>query len=79
MTIEKLKEFHERRPFEPFDIFLADGRSFHVDHPEFLMQSRAGRTLTITLPDDRAVAIDLLLVTTLEPSANGHRGKRRRG
>lgn len=79
MTVEKLKKFHERRPFEPFEIFLADGHSFHVDHPEFLMQSRSGRTVTVTAPDDREVVIDLLLVTSLEPTPNGHRGKRRRG
>ena len=79
MTIEKLKEFHERRPFEPFDVYLADGRSFHVDHPEFLMQSRGGRTLTVTLPDDRAVVVDRLLVTSREPSTNGQRTKRKRG
>ena len=78
MTIEKLKEFHDKRPFEPFDIFLADGRSVHVDHPEFLMQSRSGRTVTVTTPDDRSAVIDLLLVTSLEPSGNGRTRKRPR-
>ena len=78
MTIEKMKEFHEKRPFEPFDIFLADGLSFHVDHPEFMKQSRSGRTITVTSPDDRDVVIDLLLVTSLEPSPNGRRARRRR-
>jgi hypothetical protein len=73
MTIERLKEYLERRPFEPFDIYLADGRSVHVDHPEFLMQSRTHRTVTVALPDDRMAVVDLLLVTSIESNTNGSR------
>lgn len=66
MTYDKIKEFHERRPFKPFDIRVSDGRVCTVDHPEFLMQSRSGRVVTFTTEDDREIVIDAGHVTSLE-------------
>jgi hypothetical protein len=77
MTIEQLREMHSARPFQPFDIFVADGRRFRLEHPELLMQSHSGRTITVSLPEDRTAVIDLLLVTSLEPLANGRRRRSR--
>jgi hypothetical protein len=71
MTIEQLRAMHQARPFEPFDIYLADGRTIAVDHPEFLSQSPAGRTISVGMPDGTHQVIDLLLVTSLKPHANG--------
>lgn len=71
MTIEELRKMHQARPFQPFDIFLADGRSLPVEHPEFLSQSPQGRTLAVGLLDGTHEIVDLLLVTTLKPRANG--------
>lgn len=34
MRLEDLKQAKGRRPFEPFDINLADGRSFPISHPD---------------------------------------------
>jgi hypothetical protein len=39
MTIEELQKMHQTRPFQPFDIYLVDGRSLPVEHPEFLARS----------------------------------------
>lgn len=77
MTIEQIREMHAARPFQPFDIFLADGRRFRVELPEFLMQSHSGRTITVSLAEDRTAVIDLLLVTSLEQLANGRRRRPR--
>jgi hypothetical protein len=71
MTIEQLRTMHQARPFEPFEIYLADGRSLEVDHPEFLSQSPTGRTISVGMPDGTHQVIDLLLVTSLKPKANG--------
>jgi hypothetical protein len=67
MTIEQLREMHLARPFQPFDIHLADGRTLSVDHPEFLAQSRTGRTIAVSKPDDATEIVDLLLVVSLKP------------
>ena len=71
MTIEQLRTMHQVRPFEPFEIYLADGRSIPVEHPEFLSQSPTGRTISVGMKDGTHQVVDLLLVTSLKPRANG--------
>jgi len=79
MTIDQLRKLHQARPFQPFDIHLSDGRSFPVDHPEFLSQSPGGRTIGVGVADGTIEILDLLLVTSLKPRANGsHRRGRPR-
>ena len=80
MTIEQLRKLHQARPFQPFDIFLADGGSLPVEHPEFLAVTPPGRTVGVGLRDGTIEIVDLLLVTSLKPRSNGaKRGPRRRG
>jgi hypothetical protein len=79
MTIEQLRQLHQARPFQPFDIHLADGRTLSVEHPEFLAQSPAGRTFAVGRPDGVMEIVDLLLVVSLKPRGNGsqRRGRHR--
>jgi hypothetical protein len=80
MTIEHLRSMHQARPFQPFDLHLADGRVLTVQHPEFLAQSPAGRTIAVEQPDGVIEIVDLLLVVSLKPRPNGAPGRgRRRG
>jgi hypothetical protein len=62
---------HQARPFQPFDIHLADGRSIPVHHPELLAVTSGGRTIGVAVEDDAIEVIDLLLVTSLKPRSNG--------
>ncbi len=77
MTIEQLRKLHAARPFQPFDIHLADGREITVHHPEFLAQSPTGRTIVVGLADGTHEVIDLPLVTSLKTRRNGSRRRRR--
>jgi hypothetical protein len=77
MTIEQLRQMHATRPFRPFEIHLADSRSLAVNHPEMLSQSQSGRTIAVARPDDTIEIVDLLLVVSIKPLANGSRGRRR--
>ena len=43
MTIEDLKELHNRRPFNPFTVHLSDGRSFDIPTRDFLSPHQGGR------------------------------------
>ncbi|HEY1859483.1 MAG TPA: hypothetical protein VGG61_03970 [Gemmataceae bacterium] len=80
MTIEQLRKMHTARPFQPFDVFLADGRAIGVEHPEMLSQSQSGRTIAVACPNDTIEIVDLLLVTSLKPRRNGRSGRgRQRG
>jgi len=55
---------------------LGDGRSFRVDHREFLSRSQSGRTIVVHQPDETFSILDMLLVTELEvhPPREGSRG-----
>lgn len=77
MTIDQIRKLHQAKPFQPFDIHLADGRAFPVEHPEFLALTPPGRTVVLGLADGTFEFIDLLLVTTLKLRSNG--SPRRRG
>ncbi len=66
MTIQQLKKVHGARPFRPYRIHIADGRSIDVQHPELLAHSPGGRTIAVAHPDDTFEILDLLLVTSLE-------------
>jgi hypothetical protein len=81
MTIEQLTEMHQRRPFQPFDIHLADGRVLPVEHPEFLSRTPGGgRTIGVGKIDGTIEIVDLILVTSLSPQSNGaSRRQRRKG
>jgi len=79
MTIEQLRAMHQARPFQPFDIHLADGRTLAVRHPEFLSHSPAGRTIAVSHTDETIEIVDLLLVVSLKPrpQSSSRRGRRR--
>lgn len=52
MKPPELAAYLHARPFKPFEIHLTDGRSFVLDHPDFLMFSRDRDTVTIALDPD---------------------------
>jgi hypothetical protein len=78
MTIDKIRQLYEARPFHPLTIHLADGRQIVVEHPEFMARAPSGRTVVVYQPNDSFNIIDLLLVTDLEvqPSSNGKRRRK---
>jgi len=66
VTIEQLRAVHQARPFLPFTMHLADGRSYMIPHTEFLSHSPNGRTVIVFKNDDAFEIIDLLLVVGIE-------------
>jgi hypothetical protein len=66
MTIQQLRAAHRAAPFQPFTVHMADGRSFHVPHPDFLSMSPTGRTVIIYQDDDEFSILDLLLMTEIQ-------------
>ena len=65
MTIQQLKNAHQKRPFVPFSIRTANGRDYPVPHPEFMMITPPGRTVVVTDNEGTVDTIDLLLVASL--------------
>ena len=66
------------QPFRPFELYLADGRSLPVEHPEVVAISPPGRTIRVGLPDGTIEIADLVLVTSLKPRPDGRRHKRKK-
>jgi hypothetical protein len=84
IKIEELKSIKDRRPFQPFFINVADGRSFEVRHPDGVSWgAEGGRILSYISPRDEWELIDIALVTSLgsvpatAPADQGTRGERR--
>ena len=79
MTINEIRRFFNVQPFQPFTIFLADGRQFPVVSREFVALSPLGRTMVVYQSDGMFDVIDLLLVTSLKASVHGNGSPKRRG
>jgi hypothetical protein len=71
MTTEQLKGMLRASPFQPFDVHLADGRALTVGHPKLVLVTPGGRTVGIAIDENAIEIVDLLLVTSLRPKANG--------
>lgn len=79
MTIEQLRRTWTREPFEPFEIYLADGRVISVPHRDFmLVPPKAERTFGVADEDGVIETIDLLLVVSIKPMKS-RTGRRKAG
>lgn len=65
MTIEQMRATREAHPFRPFTLRLADGRSFRIQHRDYISMSPGGRTVIVYQTDESFSILDLLLVTEL--------------
>ena len=73
MLVHEFDDLMEARPFHPFRIYTADGRSVLVKSPEFAWHPPASRTVWIASGrgDQRVHVIDLHLVTKFTMAAKG--------
>lgn len=65
MTTQEIQRVLQTRPFEPFRVLVANGRSYDVRHPENVAVGGKGRLIAIGL-DDSFITLDLLLVTGVQ-------------
>ncbi len=65
MTTEQFLVHVRARPFKPFVIHMADGRSIRVSHPEAVAYG-GGRTAAVATSRKTFEIVDLLLVPSLE-------------
>jgi hypothetical protein len=67
MTPQELRAAVQGTPFRPFIIHMADGRSFPIRHPDFLLIAPNGRTAFAFGPTaDEFSILDVLLMTEIE-------------
>jgi hypothetical protein len=58
--------FTESRPFEPFRIYVADGRQIEARHPEVVTAGKYALTLWVLHDGGEIEAVDAELVTSLK-------------
>ena len=69
MTLNQFTQAVRRQPFQPFSLILVDGRSFTVDHPEFVAIDQRGREVTFCASDNTQHFIDAGLITEIVTSS----------
>jgi len=73
MRPDDIRNFLNKRPFQPFRITLTDGRSYEVRHPELAMVGRSVVAIGVPAPDesepvfDRLVTVSLIHIMQIEP------------
>jgi hypothetical protein len=66
MKIEELKKAKDRRPFEPFEIRMADGRSLLIKHPDSVAWDPDQTRIAVCgLPGGAWEIVDVALVLSL--------------
>ncbi len=64
MNLEGIRDALRRQPFLSFSISLADGRSFDIRHPEFVVVGP--RLVTVIVDEDTWSVIDPILIASLD-------------
>jgi len=81
MRSESIREAIGAEPFHPFTLRMADGREYHVPHPEFAFLTPEGRTAMVVGKDDVVTLLDVMLITALhfdrKRNGKGPAGKRK--
>jgi len=81
MRANEIKQHLTRRPFQPIRVYVSDGSSYDVHHPEMALLTL--NELIIALGDgseelpERAVYCDPLHITRIEPIPRRRRTGRR--
>ena len=66
MTSQQLRAALQATPYRPFTIRMADGRSFEVPHPDFLLLTPGGRTAFACQTEEEFSIVDVMLMTEIE-------------
>jgi hypothetical protein len=78
VTREQLRAMMTARPFRPFLVKLADGRSFAVEYPENVGCSVDGREMVVH-DNDGMHLVEMLQVLELTPHARPDSSERKAG
>ena len=66
MTPAALYAAIHAEPFRPFRLMLADGRTLHIPHPEWILHPPGARTAIVMNADESYRVLDVDLVLELE-------------
>ena len=69
---ERIRDLLHVVPFQPFVIYMADGRTFRVNHPDFVLAPPTNQSWVIVAEEnaDRLHQLSALLMTGVEYAAS---------
>ncbi len=78
MSLDEVRVYQHRSPFRPFTLFLADGRTATVDHPEVILVPPDGDTVIVWEPPRHTRLIDLASIVEIAEGPKAKRATRKR-
>ena len=83
MRLSEILSHHRRQLFQPIRIYVSDGSSYEVRHPEFMYVTATtvviGQDPEVEGVPGGAVYCDPLHITRIEPLTDGKAAPKRRG
>ncbi len=73
MHVDEIRKLIRAQPFEPFDLFVSDGASYHVKHPDFIALGARNISIVMTSTESsqlpqRVVHVDPVHITRITPA-----------
>ena len=70
----RIRDLIQAVPFQPFDIHVADGRKFRIEHPDFILASSKNQSEVVIEEEhnDRMHFVSALLITSVEKVSDNH-------
>ena len=82
MRAEEILQHVRRQPFRPFCVFVSEGATYDVRHPELIFVTRRDVIIALDEGDgevpERSAYLDPVHITRIEP-VNGRRKRSRKG
>ena len=66
MHAEAIKELLRTAPFAPFQVHVVDGKSYRIDHPDFVWFTQGGRTMFVATGGEKFAILDTMLISRAE-------------
>lgn len=63
MNADELRDLLHREPFAPFRIFMTDGNTYDIRHPEMAMPTRSTVHVGIEEEDGRGIADEVVYLS----------------
>jgi hypothetical protein len=64
MRPEDIRDFLQRKPFQPLRVTLTDGRTYEVRHPEMMMVGRSSVAIGLPAPNDPSPVFNRLVTVS---------------
>lgn len=83
MNWQDIKNHLKIAPFQPFRVYISDGSTYDVSHPDFVLVSRTEVVIGVNPLDEdtpeRLIYCDPLHITRIEPLFNGKKQSKSTG